>query len=279
MAERTGLPRSGIEDIKYEFECIEKATRKARKSLNMKREKIGEKHIKSLQNFVLDRHHEGFKRWDAQRFILKKFPTLGNISLATISRMLKSNLRMSYKKLWALNPRHLNFGESSNLAFWAKIILGPSKEEYLIVFLDEFLINRNTTSSFGWTQKGQPGRIIQKPLDYRMSFVIAHSNQQIEGWMGTVSNMNRMKYLKFIRNLIRRLKAQGRVNEDRIIIYADNCRIHRAKIVEKEFMRQRTTWLFIPAYHPEINPWEKLINFIKSQGKREVSEGRYRLYP
>ena len=137
------------------------------------------------------------------------------------------------------------------------------------------MVNRNTLKKYGWTQKRKPGRLYQKPPDFKMSFVVAHSQERVEGSMGTSSTFNQSKYIKFLKKLVVEIRQRPSVDQRKIVIIADNCRFYRTKRAQLFFKRERIMWLFIPLYSPEINPCEKMINIIKGYIKSQVSQQRY----
>ena len=144
-----------------------------------------------------------------------------------------------------------------------------------MVFVDEFLINKNTVRTYGWTRKGMPGRVRQKPIDFKMSFVVAHSHEKIEGIMGTSGIFNQIKYTYFLERLMHDIKQRQNVDQRKIIVVADNWRFHRTNKVLSFFKKEKIKWLFIPPYNPEINPCEKSINMIKEYVKSQASQQRY----
>ena len=72
-----------------------------------------------------------------------------------------------------------------------------------------------------------------------MSFIVAHSYEDVEGIMGTKTTFNQEKYLKFIKQLVVRTKSKYKIDSDRIVIVADNCKFHRTQKVEDYFKDQK----------------------------------------
>ena len=101
----------------------------------------------------------GFKLWDARNHLLFNFPSLRSLSLATVSKILKKQIGMSYKKLGELNPKKTTSEHTSNLSLWIQKILELFKLGCHVIFADEFLIDRNTMSTYGWAKRGIPGLI------------------------------------------------------------------------------------------------------------------------
>ena len=227
-----------------------------------------------MQEFVNSKQITGFTLCDARNHLLSTFPSLRSLSLTTVSKVLRKQIDMSYKKLGELNPRKIVPEHVNNLSLWLQTILGLYELGCYVIFADEFLINRNTLSTYGWAKRGMPGRIKRSSQQFRMSFVVAHSSTRVEGIMGTTTNMNTKKYLQFLRSLLEKLRTIDNIDLSRVVLVVDNCRFHRSKDVRQELKRQGILWLFIPPYSPEINAWEKIINYIKSLVKKRVGDGK-----
>ena len=274
-AEERNLQVEQVNNVIYEFREIMKASKRARKRVNMKRNRLTKAHLNALMLFANEHMEKGFTLMEAQSHLETKFAELQHISLSTLSLCLRKKLKFSYKKLGVSNPVKITVDHRCKLTLCWKILIGFLERDFLLIFVDEFLVNRNTMNSYGWAKQGMPGRLVIKPWDFRMSFIVAHSYEDVEGIMGTKTTFNQEKYLKFIKQLVVRTKSKYKIDSDRIVIVADNCKFHRTQKVEDYFKDQKLKWLFIPAYSPEINPCEKLINFIKSFVKKQVSTQRY----
>ena len=258
------------DNIIYEFYSLKRITKKIRKSINMKRPKIKKKHIKWLQKFTENHFDQGFSLVQAKTDLIQNFPDLEDLSLSTVSTLMHKELKLSYKKLGNTNPTKVLPESRINLASCWKLIIGMIEGGFHLIFVDEFLINRNTISTYGWTQRGAPGRLIKRPTDFRMSFVVTHSQERVEGLMGTKSTFNQIKYVDFIKKLVMKSRNLQNTNHRRITIVADNCRFHRTKMIKEFFTKENIIWIFIPPYSPEINPCEKLINMIKTHIKTQI---------
>ena len=69
----------------------------------------------------------------------------------------------------------------SSISLWLQTILRLFKLGYYVIFADEFLINRNTMSTYGWAKRGMSDLIKRNIQKFRMSFVMAHSSSKVEG--------------------------------------------------------------------------------------------------
>ena len=75
--------------------------------------------------------------------------------------------------------------------------------------------------------------------------------------------------------LVHDIKQRQKVDQQKIIVVADNRRFHRTNIVRSFFKIEKIMWLFIPPYSPEINHCEKFINIIKEYMKSQASQQKY----
>ena len=269
------LSRSQIDNILYEFKIMSRVAEKDKMNASMRRSKVTDSHIKGLQEFVEKHESSGFTLVQARHFLMQNFLDIECLSLSTISRLIHSKLKFSYKKLGNTEPKKAYFENKSNLESWWKTLIWLIEGGFYLIYVDEFLVNRNTLKKYGWAQKGKPDRLYQKPPDFKMSFVVAHSQERVEGIMGTSSTFNQSKYIKFLKKLVVEIRQRPSVDQRKIVIVADNCRFHRTKRAQSFFKRERIMWLFIPPYSPEINPCEKMINMIKGYVKSQVSQQRY----
>ena len=193
-----------------------------------------------------------------------QFSSLRGIDPSTVSRILRENLGLSFKKLGGTNAKKIQPESKSSQISWVKAVLNLLIQGYRLVFIDEFMINRKTQNTYGWTQRGKPGRLLTRAVDFKVSFYILHSQSQVEGMMGTRSSFDQVKYNIFLKELIAKLKMDDNINWQKLIIVADNWKFHRTNTIKEFLLKEELAWLFIPPYSPEINACEKLINFIKS---------------
>ena len=90
------------------------------------------------------------------------------------------DLKFSYKNLGVSKPAKITTEHRLNLTLSWKIMIGVLERDFFLIFVDESLVNRNTMNSYGWTKQGMPERLVIKPWDFRMSFIVAHSAEGVE---------------------------------------------------------------------------------------------------
>ena len=274
QAAELGISPEWVENIIYEFTTLKRITNNTRRSLWMKRQKVKERHVASLAEFVQSRGIKGFSLSDAKLHLENQFSSLRGLDLSTVSRLLRNDLGLSFKKLGGTNVKKVYPDSKNNLISWVKAIISMLIQRCKLVFIDEFIINRKTQNTYGWTQSGKPGRLLIRAVEFKMSFVVAHSQAWVEGIMGTKSSFNQEKYSMFLKELIAKLKTDDNLDWEKLILIADNWAFHRTNAIKELLSQEKLTCLFIPPYSPEINACEKLINFIKSRVKAMVNEQR-----
>ena len=273
-AVRTGMTIQMIENIIYEFKVLEKATEKERKSQSMRHSKVKLRHLKWVQKFVEENSSKGFTLGRMKSHLLADCPDLGDVAVSTLSRLLRKKFNLTYKKLGNSNPRKVIPENKTNLISCLKTIIGLLSWGFHVIFADEFLINRNTIPSYGWWQKGKPGRLFIRPIEFKMSFVVAHSSRRVEGIMGTTTTFNQAKYVKFLKNLLLTVRLNQGVDSAKVVLVVDNCKFHKNNNVKQFITNERVMCIFIPPYSPEINPCEKLINYVKAYVKHEAAANK-----
>ena len=158
---------------------------------------------------------------------------LGLISRSTVDRILNQGLGLSNKKLGGVNIKKIRPDSRSSLVSLTETIIRLLQTKFYLICVDEFTINRKTTRMYGWTKKGSPGRLLIRPPEFKMSFVIAHSQTRVEGIMGTKTIFNQHKYKFFLKVVINRQKREVQYQSiERVVIAADNWVFHRAKLIK-----------------------------------------------
>ena len=154
------------------------------------------------------------------------------------------------------------------------MIINLLLQQYYLIFIDEFKISRSTQKTYGWTKRGKPGRLLIRIPDFNMSFVVAHNQTWLEGIMGTKVTFNKTKYKIFLKELVSKLRTNQNLDLSKLVIIADNWVFHRTYQIKDFMTKNKMRCLFIPAYSPEINACENLINYKKNKVKALVREQR-----
>ena len=272
QAIKTRMKSSQIRNIIYEFQALRKANKKIGRSLNNIRRKLNYLHVEWISEFVKSHQLNGFTLSEAKAHLLKSFPDLKSISLPSIGNWLLCNLGLSYKKLGGLNINKVKPESHNNLIGWMKLLLSLLNDQCYLIFIDEFTVNRVTAWTYGWAQRGKPGGILIRTPNFKMSFIIAHSQILVGGIIGTKSAFDQAKYKHFLSELISKIKWNKQLDWSKVFFVVDNCVFNQTNLIKQFITQAKLRWIFIPPYSSEINAWEKLINFIKSKVKMMVGK-------
>ena len=253
VASDHSLSQQQIKNIIYEFKTLNRITHKVHKRFSMKRNKLKLRHIEFLKEFVEGRWIRGFSVLEAKLHLEKDFPTLLGISHSTVNRVLHKKLGLSYKKLGWTNVKKMSPESVSNLAACIKLMISLLMKKFYMMLIDELTINRKTLNTYGWTRRGQPGRLLIRTLEFKMSFVVAQSQIRIYGIIGTKDSFNQMKYKIFLQELLTKFKKNPKVDLNNLIFVADNWVFHKTKLIKDYVKHQKLKFLFIPSFSPEAN--------------------------
>ncbi len=76
-------------------------------------------------------------------------------------------------------------------------------------------------------------------------------------------------FLSFLKEMVESLKKLSILDEkyllNRICLIMDNAAIHKTKIIRDYLNKMEIKCLFLPPYHPEINPVEFAFRFLKQK--------------
>ena len=165
--------------------------------------------------------------------LFQEFPEIGYISLSSMSRIMNGNLKMSYKKLGCSNTVADCPNYKEKIVKCLEVISWFKKNNYHIVYVDEFSVNRSTTSMYGWSKKGVSGWKYVIPQTFRMSFVIGLSKTRWEGLIGFKETINSKRFILFLKGIIQRnVSVEGLIRR-RVCVICDNWSIHKSSEVQK----------------------------------------------
>ena len=192
-----------------------------------------------------------------------------------ISKILKKDLRMSYRTLSILHPKTQT---SDNIrAYWEAVIIQAIWDDmgYEKVFIDEFSISSHRNKFRGWASKDQKPAITAKLDNFSMYFTIAVSSNHLYGVIASDKASTAPKFIYFIDNLLISLSKNATSNIKEIVFIIDNASIHKTNEVDDYARRVKIPLLTIPPYSPALNGAETVIQALKAKVNKNRSHGRY----
>ena len=146
--------------------------------------------------------------------LLQTFPEIWYISLPSMNRIMNKKLQMSHKKLGysKLTERYQETKEKIKRCL--SILNWFKQNNNHLVYVDEFSVNRNTTSNYGWWRKRISGWKFMELQAFRMSFIVGLSKTRWEGLVGFKGTINSERFILFLNGVIKRNEqSDGKIIE------------------------------------------------------------------
>ena len=237
-----------------------------RRFLNKKR-KVNLEIIELVNEYWQEHKYINFTLDDLRYYLNNKKGDDWNISNSTLARLLKRDIRMSYKKVNRVHPSIALHENKRKMLEAVALQIKLVQNEVTVIYIDEFKYSWHQNNYYGWTVQGKSGYRKLNISKFQASFIVAFSQSKIHGIMSTSKTYNSSKFRYFIYKLVNTLK------EDYALV-CDNSKVHVSKLMQW-FLEEYKLWLItIPSYSPFVNPCEKLILNIKSRIRKVGRSGK-----
>jgi transposase len=187
------------------------------------------------------------------------FPAVNNVSLPTICRALRHDLKLSRK---ILEKRARESIPEQIMEYYNKLALVYSFPEQLI-FIDETSKDgRDALRRHGWSRINEPA-VVRQPFQRgcRVSALAAFDTSGFFAWKCTDGTFTRQKFHDvFIQEICPHLQPWPM---PRSVVILDNAKIHMYKELEQAIHRSGAILLFLPPYSPQLNPIEQGFALLK----------------
>ena len=161
--------RSSIEEVSEKFDVplnlIKKWINEFTKNLRL-RNSANRKYL-NKSKLIEDNHKTYlFKHWNSPfskpctlnelcEKLTNEFPELNRVSKSTISRTLKDDLSIGFRKLWNVSPKLKDVQEVSKLAKSALLLKRLEDQKLELIFIDELKFSERQYKAYGWRQRGK----------------------------------------------------------------------------------------------------------------------------
>ena len=189
-------------------------------------------------------------------------------------RCLKRDLGMAYKRL-KIKPAPAATNQMfRKLLEGAKIQKCLKDKQIECIYVDEFTVNTRHSQFRGWAKRGVKGWVKINKSDFAMSLIWALSDHQIYGILGVEGSVTSEIFKHYITDLVFKRKCISGSTSKPFVFIWDNSRVHSNELINNFLANSKLRAISIPQYSPVLNPWEKLINSIKTKIKLMHSEVR-----
>lgn len=203
---------------------------------------------------------------ELQEQLLENFPDLSIVSVPTICRALRHDLKFSRKVLEKRARESVPFHLKEY--YWELSQLYSFPEQLL--FIDESSKDgRDVLRRHGWSRINTPA-IAYQPFSRggRVSVLAAFDTSGFCAWKCTEGTFTRQRFHKaFIENVVPLLQPWPM---PRSIVILDNARIHMYAELEQVIHGCCARILYLPPYSPQLNPIEKGFGLLKHWLQKEA---------
>ena len=160
---------------------------------------------------------------------MKNYPNLGSISKPTLSKCLKYDYGMSYKKVWRVNNSILS-QDRKELTMDSIAILGTLEERGVeIVFIDEFTASGKSYKPYGWSSIKNKGWKLTPNDQFSMGFIMSLSAKWTYGIMGVKGTTDSSVFVTYLNDLVRHMESKANSSEMDYVLCWDNASYHKTE--------------------------------------------------
>lgn len=227
---------------------------------NKRREpKVKSQHLEYIGKALMTKNGWRFRVSDLRDLLLKEFTDLKEISLKTLRKAM-INARFTHKKITKYIEKRNYPSVKEQRREVAMTLTESLFEAYDIIFVDETGIQFNSVPTYGWGKRGVRLGVRTKPRSRNYTLMTAITDLKVLGCQMIRGSMKSNDYMGFLYTLLKHYEFDKSSKE--LIIFADNARVHHAKVIKDEF-KQKLTLLFNAPYSPMMNPIEDFFSKFK----------------
>jgi transposase len=203
------------------------------------------------------------KRWVGQTF--------GRLVCRNTLRRILRQAKLTWKKVKKLLGKANPEKRATHVEQLQKLFARLCAGEVIVIYVDEVHIHRDLDLGYAWGRQGQ--RLWRKSdcpkLSDRMNAYGAYDFSHGECLLWQNGWCNGEQTVAFLREVVRwRAGKKGK-----IVLIWDNAPCHVAKVVTAEAARLQITVLNLPGYSPDLNPIERLWDWMREEVTRGFCHG------
>ena len=194
------------------------------------------------------------------------------ISNKTMSKFLKTKLRMSFKKA-SFRSSRLDVKRQQILkTLFAVYLAKQITDDSLLVNIDECYFSRQTKNCYTWLKRSLPGSIKNIIFQGSLNLLTAITSSGSSYSAVLKGKTDSKMYVNFLEKLLNEIEEKEKISRDRLMIIMDNAPIHQAKLVLNYLDNKKINCIFLPQYTPELAPVEIYFGWLKRQVKTNVND-------
>ena len=202
---------------------------------------------------------DGFiKLRDLREALLHKFTALKTLSLATLSRFLKHEMRLSHQKVYTRNKRVSREGKESVIKEFAGALFREVIENVEVFNVDESSFMLGEPPLRAWGSIG--GHIVREQTTdnlHSYTLILAISNKGSIFGQFVDSRATAAIFGDFL------LELNKKMGSKKYVILLDNAPTHKSKLVQAISQALPRNLIFPPPYSPQFCPIEIVFGLVK----------------
>ena len=205
---------------------------------------------------------------------MKEYPE-ENLSSSKIRRLLKSELKMVFKSLDKVEAKMCSIENISKFYESAGIQILLEKDEWELIYVDEFRVDTRKHVHRGWARRGEKGLLKTDQSGIALNIVVAFSRLRMYGIMINKNANDSLSFIYFLQQLAMIRRASHQLLNNKWWVIADNASIHSSIKVQEWLEKSNMRLITISPYSPSLNPTEKVIAAIKCEIRNLLLESRW----
>ena len=201
--------------------------------------------------------------FDVQSYISKAASRVYPIHI--LKSIMKERWGLSYKRV----KKRPNSISLSHIRLWRKlfaiIFWKLLKSETLLINIDEWVINYQTSELYSWSKIGQEKECLSMPIKGSVCLWMAVLSNGAWYWMTTNQTINSQKFSSFIARLNYWLEENNFFGNKNIVTFMDNWPSHKEKNTKVNLKLLKGYKVFLSPYSPSLAPIENWFGYLKKK--------------
>ena len=230
------------------------------------KKRLSKESMKEIQEFVL-KSKNSFAINDL--IVVVKEKTNKDVKDYEVRKYLKDGLKMSYRK-WTIKSWFVDTIKLSvfRIFFYIRIsqLITPLP---LIINIDETTFNHKIASNISWIGKKHFCELFNSNFVGSWSLILAITSDGMYFELIKNTWIDSLIYFQFLKHLEKWIETKIDMRPRKVIVFQDNCQVHRALKVRNFIQNSKFSYVYIPIYIPEYSPVETMFSILKFKCKSD----------
>ena len=233
IADKLWITEIKVKTIWNKFTNNLKIRRKANQKYLNKKKRLDERHHECIKDYLNKNMLSMFTLQDLRAVLISKFPELVKLSMSTISKSLRTQYNMSYRKVSKAAPKTLT-NDSRGRTMETIVIMNHFGQQNIeVVFIDEFTVSGRSYKPYSWSKVNQNGLKKIQASSFSMGFIIGLSHRCVCEIIGIKGTTTQSIFAFYLSKLLQHLKSNRTDEYPRFVLWCDNASYHKTDLITK----------------------------------------------